>query len=532
MNKERKNEIGIKFIYGYGEREELSDLRIEEIIFLLYSIKNLIENKEDDGILHSDLKITIFTEVLIEKIKNLECIYIISNNRTRYPLIDGNTAYIFTKEELATNAINLLQNSYGLDLQIHNFYKKDYKSLVECLYVLGIENLLINEGQYKDTISVESIFGPQNFTELPEKDIPLTNPYLQLNLILFTQYLEDYNKDTDRDKKILDALYKRILNSIYDSKFLMPVILNSEDSDCASFNRTSFDEIILKKDTQFILGTLTNENTNTSWIAVFTDWIEFRKKYGNNDDWKGNIVTIEDLIELSAKMDGIVINCDGTAFTVGKDVMEVFKKTKEKEKEKEEVYPVTEHELNRDHKNYIFTKTICKDETTYFLKDISCENGIVGIKYDRSILKEVNTKVSLKDVLKPKYIKLNIYKIITLIPIVVILGYFIYQGFIPETGYSFMLLLGFILAPVNIVFKKSGKAWAYFGVIIKSLQDIYIYIIELIEKNHQLIDIILIGLFTILVLISASWHIKLLFKNIGLIKIINKFKLEEEGMMN
>ncbi|WP_275372573.1 SseB family protein [Clostridium tertium] len=337
MDRERKYEITTKFIFGHGTREELAELNVEEIIFLLYSIQKSIEEKEDKRIAHSSLKVTIFTEVLIEKIKSLDCIYIASNNRTRYPLIDIDAASIFTKEEYAKNTVERLKERFNLDLQVYKFNNDDYGTLGESLYVLGIKNLLINEGYYKVTIPVESIFESPDFTKLPEINVPLTNPYLQLNLILFNQYLADYNKGTDEDKKILDFLYKRILNIIYESKFLLPVTVKNEDGKDASLDESGPNgETTLKKNMHFTLESIVNEENNTSWIPAFTDWIEFRKRYGTNSDRKGMIVTIEDLILAAGSMEGVVINCNGTAFTIGKEVKDAFVKAKEAERREKE----------------------------------------------------------------------------------------------------------------------------------------------------------------------------------------------------
>ncbi len=181
-------------------------------------------------------------------------------------------------------------------------------------------------------------------------------------------------------------------------------------------------------------------------------------------------------------------------------------------------YPIMEYELTRDYKDYIAAKRTSGEEVTYFLKNTSCEYGIVGLTYDRSVLKEVDNNASIKDILKPWYKGLNTYKILSLIPTIPVVCYYMYKDMVPISGYSYIVLLGFILAPIDIVFKKPGKAWVYIGFISKSLADLYSYVVMPLQEVPQLTDILLVTPIVILLLIAASWHVKLLFRNIILTK--------------
>lgn len=49
---------------------------------------------------------------------------------------------------------------------------------------------------------------------------------------------------------------------------------------------------------------------NTNWLPAFSDWAEFEEVYDKNS-WSGNIAFYDDLLALSEKIEGIVINCKG-----------------------------------------------------------------------------------------------------------------------------------------------------------------------------------------------------------------------------
>lgn len=330
MNQERKEEIGKKFLQSDEiSTEELKKLEIQELIFLIYSAKYFNEKKVFDEELLNN-KIKVFLNTLIEKIKCANELYIAYDKNTNYPYIDSsNKSWIFTKEEYAKNAKDYFMQQ-RIMLEIKRIAKDEIAMAFSEFHRLGIEKVIVDNGEYNTEINRDDILQPPDWSDTPKISIPIINPKLQNTMINFFQILYSQNNFEGKDR-VVHELEGKMLEEVLNAKYLIPMQIEEIDPSSSGENGT----ITLNKDTKIQFANLVR-NDNTSWLPAFTDWVEFEKEYDKNV-WNGNIISYDDLLTLSQNIDGIVINFRGISLIINennKKIIDEYRKRKNNSKSK------------------------------------------------------------------------------------------------------------------------------------------------------------------------------------------------------
>ena len=312
MNEERKDYLGREFILNRNIKiEEVKKLNLQEIVFLIYSTKHFMK---DNFISDIDLeeKIKIFKKELLTKINDAEELYVAYNTKTNYPHIDKQgKCWLFSTMSYAKEAQKHYSNE-EIMLEIRTIVKDELINYCVKLYYLGIEELLIDNGQYTTTINRSEILPPPDYSSLPEVERPVENPGLQNSIIKFFQEIL-YKGAYRNDSSILGALEKQMLEEVKHARYLVPMQISSD-------KRLEIDEngkVSLDKGTKISFASVSDKNNN-SWLPAFTDWKEFQKAFDKNI-WQGNIMCYDDLLLISKK-DGIVINCKGIPVQINEGV--------------------------------------------------------------------------------------------------------------------------------------------------------------------------------------------------------------------
>ncbi|WP_238885505.1 SseB family protein [Clostridium sp. YIM B02551] len=322
MTEERKDELGGSFLLkNEVSLDGLNKLEIQEIIFLVHSAKHLKANKVYEDI-NFDEKIKVFLDVLKEKIKSAEEFYVAYDKSTNYPYIDNEErVWMFSKEKYANNAKDYFMQQL-LMLDIRKLTGEDVLLAFARLHTLGIDRILIDNGEYNIEINRDGIVPPPDWTDVPEINIPVTNPMLQRSMVKFFQLL--YSKQNFEGRnQVVSALESEMINQVVNAKYLLPIKVIENTPSIAESNNVK----VLKEGTTIQIANIVDEN-NIAWLPVFTDWIEFNKVY-NENEWQSNITTYDDLLALSEKMQGIVINCKGVSLSINdinKKKIEEFRK--------------------------------------------------------------------------------------------------------------------------------------------------------------------------------------------------------------
>lgn len=304
MTDERKDQIGKEFIFQEKiSIDELNLLDIQEIAFLIFSAKHFEDEKAFPNI-NFDQKIQIFTEVLNDKIKSAKDLFIVYDTNTEYPYLDDEgRSWIFSEEEYANKAVDYY-NEQLIMLKAEKIPVDDRLKFFSLFHILGIEKLLMDNGQYAITVNRNDLLPPSNYSETPTINIPVTNSKLQHAIIRFFQML--YTKyDFANKNRTLSQLEGNMFEEVINAKYLVPMQLKETTPSIPDEQGV----VTLKEGTTISFANLVAPDESV-WLPAFTDWNEFEKAY-DKTIWQSNITTYNDLLALSKNIEGIVINCKG-----------------------------------------------------------------------------------------------------------------------------------------------------------------------------------------------------------------------------
>jgi hypothetical protein len=207
--------------------------------------------------------------------------------------------------------------------------KEDVFSVFAEFHRLGIELLLIDNGQCYIELKRDDILPPPDWSDTPVASIPAENPRLQYAMIRFFQNL--HAKDNYPDKEVfLQRLEAEMLGQIIEARFLLPMRLEREKPPEADVSG----KLTLQDGDSLQFAHLLDEK-GLKWLPAFTDWTEFCKMY-DQTVWGGSIVSYDDLLILSNDMEGITINCKGVDLRLNggsKQVIEEYRKAAERNTE-------------------------------------------------------------------------------------------------------------------------------------------------------------------------------------------------------
>lgn len=341
ITKNQRDALISKFLlHGEIDTNALQRLEIQEVICLISIVNHYMEN-EDNAIENLHEKARIFHALLIESIKNADVLYIAYNKATNYPHIDGKgMAWIFSKETFAKSAEDYYLQQYIM-LEMKSIQKGENISAFADLYRIGIEQILVDNGQYVYTIKQEDILPPPDWSNTPQIQIPVMNPKLQFAMIRFFQNLNS-NSNYQSKKEYLQTLEEAMIEQILDARYLVPMQLKEKEPSEADGEGYK----TIKKGAIMQFASLVNNQDNSAWLPVFSDWQELEKIY-DKDMWSANIACYHDLLALSNNNAGFVINAGGLSFQINNKNKKAINETQD-ESDKTKKAVVEPYVLEKD----------------------------------------------------------------------------------------------------------------------------------------------------------------------------------------
>lgn len=324
MTEERKNEIGKVFLLSNEMSiEELKNIDIQEIIFLIYSAQHFKNNSKFPNI-NFDKKIQVFYRILKDKIKNIGEFYIAYDKNTNYPYADSEgRAWIFSKKEYADKAEDYFRQQLIM-LKMKRISKVEVISEFVNLHRIGIKKVLVDNGEYTAEVNRDDIFSTWDLSGVSGINMSIINPALQCAAIKFFQKL--YSKSNyDGKNKELNRLQEDMFKQVITARYLVPTQLKEKEQSYTDDDGATS----VKVDSVAEFARLMDKN-NKIWIPVFTDRAEFEQAYDKNE-WNTNTVTYDDLLALSKDMEGIVVNCDGICLRIDEKTKAAIEKYRDKE---------------------------------------------------------------------------------------------------------------------------------------------------------------------------------------------------------
>ena len=139
-------------------------------------------------------------------------LYIAYDKNTKYPYLDfQGRAWIFSEKEFADKAEEYF-NKEETFLQMKELINLNVMNEFGKLHYLGIEKVIIDNGQYNIEINRNDILPPPDYSNIPARKIPVMNPKLQFAMIYFFQYAYS-GKNYKNKAEVIRDVYKRQIAS-------------------------------------------------------------------------------------------------------------------------------------------------------------------------------------------------------------------------------------------------------------------------------------------------------------------------------
>ena len=308
----RKDEIGPLV---YEEKISLDTLRfltLPELLFVLttqefFNSRSKLNNfAENHRILYNEL---------LNRVRDAQTIYCIYDNATKFPFVENGFAYIYLEKEIAQKVVE----AYGK--QFRNLSVKECparpegagntdKGFFDYLYYLGIERIIIENGRYRARFSRSEIVAPPNYID-DNKKAPM-NPQLRLAMLDFLSEAR-WPVKYEKRAQVVQTKEARMVALARAGRYIVPV-QHEGPAEMMDDGRIKFN-----KDTKLRFPVM-KTNNGKLFLPIFTDGIEFAKKFGR-EGFEGAVFKFSDILRFVQDKDGIAINPMGENIMLPKDKM-------------------------------------------------------------------------------------------------------------------------------------------------------------------------------------------------------------------
>lgn len=298
ISDDKKNEIIPILLQSEVRSDMLETLSIQEVIFLICSLRAM---NDQSPVENFESKQKTCIDDVIDKLMNAPSLYMTFDTATRFPFINAGRVDIYSKKEFAVEATEYFKQQYR-NLEIKEIKKDntgfpDNMNVFAYLYFLGMENVIIDNGQYKIELKRSEILPPPDFANAKPSMIPILNPQLRFAMLDFFAELK-WRVNYQERPQVVQEKESAMLQAICKARFLAPM---KHDGEVEKVE----DGIRFKKGGKMMFAKIVSED-NIAFIPVFTDWLEFEKVY-NRNEWNGAIISIMEAINIG-QGDGIAIN--------------------------------------------------------------------------------------------------------------------------------------------------------------------------------------------------------------------------------
>ena len=222
--------------------------------------------------------------------------------------------YVFTTpEDLQRYAQIYTKEKHNLKGM--NYPQAQFPRLYEQLYCMGIDTLQVVDGGAPIRVSLEDLAAPPDYSDLPVKNIPTSNPGLQLSATYFLQELRRPVERDTKEKRRLKEMEEETAVNLLRSRFI--VTMEMPPAKGAGGRKPAWRISIVKN------------KTGKAYQPVYTDYFEFRKFNEKNRGARirMKVVTYDELEKaLVAEAEGYVFNPAGFNLILNRDQIAQMKK--------------------------------------------------------------------------------------------------------------------------------------------------------------------------------------------------------------
>ncbi len=315
LTAERKEEIGQMIYEPELNQDSIRFLSLQELLFLLtaqevFNKKSPLENYESN---HRK----IYNE-LLNRVRDAEVLYVLYDATTGYPFIDHGYANIYLDKELADSAVKLFGQQFRKlivrECKGEGSVENDQNSkrgFFDYLYYLGIEHIIIDNGQYRAHFRRSEIVAAPGSWNGAENQPP-ANPALNFAMLDFIGELR-WPVKYEKRPQVIRAKEMRMASFARNSKYIVPM-KHEGPAMLTDDGRYKF-----TKETKLTFPVMKTKDEK-NFLPIFTDGIEYAKKF-RDGEWEGAIFTFQDILKMMNDKDGIIINPFGQRIVMPRDRM-------------------------------------------------------------------------------------------------------------------------------------------------------------------------------------------------------------------
>ncbi|SEW01614.1 SseB family protein [[Clostridium] fimetarium] len=250
-----------------------------------------------------------FRPVVIDKIKKADRLWVVYCDSTGYPYeLDKDMLVLFDYVN-HKEIIEKLEKA-GFKITIIDVDSQKFKNEVSHMYRNGYKSIRFIDGKCEPfVVAREELY---SYLEFFDKNY-ITNPALQQTMISFFQ---EFRKKVDITARInmLESRQENMIKNIQNAEFMVPCTKTETDEEVQIMHPfIDLSDKVESKDGKPVIA-----------IPAFTDGFELDKCYiGKNETMLFNFKELVDLIE-ELDASGIIINCLGISYFMGKEVISKF----------------------------------------------------------------------------------------------------------------------------------------------------------------------------------------------------------------
>lgn len=326
ISPERKDEIGALIYEPKLLPEQMSDLTLQELMFLLDA--HILFNKKAP-LPNYDQNHRVMYNDLLRRIHEAEKLYVLYNKLTGYPLLDGPFALVYLEKDHAEEAAKLYQRQFRQAVVSERPGEAAPDAadgsrpvvLFDYLYYLGVENILIDNGWYKAAIRRSEISAPPTSFVVSDdpKNTPPAAPALSFAMLDFLNeaaWPVKYDKREQNLKQKMD----RINQLIPTARYVVPVQQPSEEEQKKvqeSGGQNAIRLPLIRLNTKGRDG----KEEARNFLPVFTDLFEYSKGF-RQAGFRPAVFEFSRLPGILGAAEGFVINPRGASIVVPRASLE------------------------------------------------------------------------------------------------------------------------------------------------------------------------------------------------------------------
>jgi len=332
LTPQRKEEVGGLIYEPVITSQDVSELNLQELLFLhaahmAFNRASALENYESNHrVVYNDL---------LRRIHEAAEYYVLYDDATKYPLLDGGFAQIYLDKEHAQTAARMYAGQFRKAIVLPrpgetappDAQGRKQIPFFDYLYYLGIENVMIDNGWYKAVVHRSEISAPPTFAADPSKNPP-ASPALAFAMCDFVGEMR-WPVKYEKREEIVKKKAERMNALIPKSKYVIPMaaVQRAETQDSAKTENTadangldgSTGSSSSKNPVEIRLAMIemksADQKSSKRFLPVFTDLFEYARAFPKSE-FKPALFEYDKVMSFLGNYDGFIINPKGQSIIV------------------------------------------------------------------------------------------------------------------------------------------------------------------------------------------------------------------------